>query len=198
MKKILVPILFCLVITVSATAAALISDSSALQTRLVRLHVVANSDSQQDQDIKLKVRDAVLGSIRQGMESAADAQEAREYLIKQIPKIEEAANRCLKALGCQDTVSVSLCREAFDKRIYDTFSLPAGFYQALRVTIGEGKGHNWWCVAFPELCLPAVSRDVEAVAADAGLSQGLARTITGKYELRFYLLDLLGKWQTGR
>ncbi len=196
MKKLWLTILFCLSLGVGAYTCSLISDQRSLQEDLIRLHVVANSDSQEDQAIKLKVRDAVLTSIQEAMANVGDAQQAKAYLAENLPKIEGAANACLKALGCDDHAVVSLCKEVFDKRIYDTFSLPAGIYEALRVTIGEGEGHNWWCVAFPTLCIPAASADVEAVAADAGLSETAQGAITGRYQLRFYFLDLLGKLET--
>ena len=196
MKKLLHSVLFCGALAASLFVFTLFSDRQALQQELIRLHVVADSDEPEDQAVKLKVRDAVLESIREGMESAASAEEAKQYLTDNLPKIQKAANDTLKALGCEDCALVSLCKEAFDKRVYDTFSLPSGIYEALRITIGDGEGHNWWCVAFPTLCVPAVSEGMEAVAADAGLSQSLRGAMTGRYELRFYLLDLLGRLQT--
>ena len=197
MKKVFVSLLFCLTLAGSIYAGTLFLDREALQTQLIRLHVVANSDEEADQALKLRVRDAVLSSIQEDLKQVGNAEAAKDYLLENLPKIERAANETLKALGCGDQAKVSLCREAFEKRIYDTFSLPAGIYEALRVTIGEGKGHNWWCVAFPSLCLPAASRDVEAMAEDAGLPESLRGAMTGRYELRFFFLDLLGKRDVG-
>ena len=196
MKKLLIPLLFCFSLAVSVFTVSLLSDRHALREELIRLHVVADSDSQEDQALKLQVRDAVLLSIREGMAQAGDAQAARDYLLENLPKIQAAAKDCLQRLGCDDSVSVTLCKEDFPRRLYDTFALPAGIYEALRVTIGEGRGHNWWCVAFPSLCVPAVSRDMEAVAADAGLRDSLTGAMTGRYEVRFFLLDLLGRLET--
>ena len=193
MKKSMGAVIFCAALAVSVFAFSLLSDSRALKQELVRLHVVAASDEEADQAIKLKVRDAVLSSIREGMEQAGNAQEARAYLEENLPKIQRTADRCLKSLGCTDPVSVTLMLEKFPKRLYDTFALPAGIYESLRVTIGEGQGHNWWCVAFPQLCMPAASGDMEAVAAQAGLSESLRGAMTGRYEIRFFLLDLLGR-----
>ena len=198
MKKVFLSLLFCLVAAGSAVTAGLLQDQHSLQEELIRLHVVAASDSEEDQAVKLRVRDEVLDTIQEAMASAGDPQAAEAYLKENLPRIEAAANSTLQALGAGDSASVTLCREAFQKRIYDTFSLPAGIYESLRVTIGEGQGHNWWCVAFPTLCMPAVSRDVETIAADAGLSPALAEAITGRREVRFYLLDLLGRLSAGR
>ena len=193
MKKLLIPLLFCFSLAVSVFTVSLLSDRHTLQEELIRLHVVADSDSQEDQAIKLQVRDAVLHTIREGMAQAGDAQAAKAYLLENLPKIQFAAKSCLRRLGCEDEISVSLCKEAFPKRFYDTFALPAGIYEALRITIGKGQGQNWWCVAFPALCVPAASRDMETVAADAGFTNSLTGTMTGRYEVRFFLLDLLGK-----
>ena len=90
---------------------------------------------------------------------------------------------------------VSFLKEEFPSRDYDTFSLPSGIYQSLRVTIGEGEGRNWWCVVFPTLCMGASVWDVEEGAAGGGFSQELTDTITGQkeYKIRFYLLDVLGR-----
>ena len=91
----------------------------------------------------------------------------------------------------------TLDKEVFDTRYYDTFTLPAGVYEALRITIGEGEGKNWWCVGFPTLCLPATSEGFEDVAAGAGFPDTLTAALEGErgYRVRFILLDLLGKWQ---
>ena len=198
MKKLMIPLLFCFSLAVSVFTISLLNDRHALQEELIRLHVVADSDSEEDQALKLQVRDAVLHTIREGMAQAGDAQAARTYLLENLPKIQSAAKNCLRRLGCEDAVSVTLCKEDFPKRIYDTFALPAGIYEALRITIGEGQGQNWWCVAFPALCVPAVSRDMETVAADAGFTDSLTGAMTGRYEVRFYLLDLLGRLETAR
>ena len=197
MKKLIASILFCLVAAGSVFGYTLFKDQKALETELVRLHVVANSDSPEDQDIKLRVRDAVLASIGSAMEEAGDGESARAYLRENLPKIQKAANETLKRLGCPDLAEVSLCREDFERRVYDTFSLPAGVYEALRVTIGAGEGHNWWCVAFPQLCVPATAGEVETAAKAAGLPESLGGAMTGRYRLRFYLLDLLGGLETG-
>jgi stage II sporulation protein R len=172
-----------------------ISDRQRLGEELVRLHVVAASDEKWDQELKLRVRDAVSESLRSDLEKIRDAGEAKRYLQEKLPYIREVAQSTLRVFGCQDTVSVSLCREVFDRRVYDTFSLPAGVYDALRIVIGEGQGKNWWCVVFPGLCIPAASEGTAAVAAGAGFPEGLNNTLIGQegYELRFGILDAMGK-----
>ena len=168
----------------------IVTDSQALRENFLRLHVVGASDSKEDQDVKLLVRDAVLASLEEGLDDLTDPAAAYDYVARMLPKVEDAANRCLQAAGFSDTVQVSLTEEAFPTREYDTFSLPAGVYQALRVVIGEGEGKNWWCVVFPQLC---VGEDFVETASVAGLSPELTGTLEGEYELRFWLLEKLGE-----
>ncbi|MBQ7624284.1 MAG: stage II sporulation protein R [Clostridia bacterium] len=120
-----------------------------LQSKLTRLHVVANSDSEEDQALKMRVRDAVLKAAS-GYESVCP---------ELLSDIEKAAQ---DAAG-EYKVSVSCGEEWFDTRRYDTFSLPCGRYNAVRVTIGEGKGKNFWCVVFPPLCAAVSEKELSAV-----------------------------------
>ena len=183
----------CLLLTASVWTWGLIRDRQYLNKKLIRLHVVANSDSEQDQNIKLRVRDAIVTSLSEGMADIADVQAAKAYLRENLPKIEAIANRTLEAAGVDSRAAVTLCKEAFDIRHYDTFTLPAGVYESLRVVIGEGQGKNWWCVAFPSLCMGATSEEFEEAAQTAGMDDTLSETLTGGLRLRFYLLDALGR-----
>ena len=193
MKKLLKRVVLCFLLVCLVYVGALVADRQKLQNELVRLHVVAASDSEEDQAIKLQVRDAVLESLQDGLENATDIEAAKQYIASQLPKLESVANEVLAAAGCGDVATVSLQVEEFAARVYDTFSLPAGLYDSLRITIGEGEGRNWWCVTFPTLCIPATTEGFEAVAAGAGFSEELTGSLTGEYEVRFYLLDLLGQ-----
>ena len=195
MKKMCKRILLCTVIAACVWGWSILCDRQMLNEQLIRLHVVANSDSAQDQQIKLRVRDAVVESFSDAMADFQDISQARAYIEENLPKIQKTANDALEALGCDCEAVVSLGQEVFGTRFYDTFKLPAGVYEALRITIGEGEGKNWWCVVFPTLCVPAASEDFEDVAAGAGFPDGLTAALEGKkgYEIRFYLLDLLGK-----
>lgn len=183
----------CLVFTLGAGIFSLLSDRKKLEEGLIRLHVVANSDSDADQNVKLKVRDAVLDSLRSDLNGIADIDKARAYIRENLPKIQRIANETLEKAGFDQEAVVTLCRETFDRRLYDTFRLPAGVYEALRITIGEGEGHNWWCVAFPSLCLPATSAGFEEAAVEAGFSGAMTKTLAGDYQIRFFLLDVLGR-----
>jgi stage II sporulation protein R len=195
MKRIFKRLLFLSVLVCCFYTGALLADKEMLHDELIRLHVVAASDSAEDQAIKLKVRDAVIASLQQAMSDATDVNQAKEYIQDHLPQIEAAANAVLKELGSKDLATVSFMEEAFPVREYDTFSLPSGVYESLRITIGEGQGKNWWCVVFPSLCFQASSSDVEHVAAGAGFSDGLSNAVTQQqgYRVRFYFLDMLGR-----
>lgn len=129
--------------------------SAAPADHVVRLHVIADSDLPEDQAIKLQVRDAVLTAAHTLLARCADADEAWRVLNDSLPGFLEAASRRLEELGCADDVSVQAGVFAFPDRDYGGVTLPAGDYRALRVIIGSGQGRNWWCVLFPDLCLPA-------------------------------------------
>ena len=190
MKRHLRRIALAAFVVVCVYAWGIVTDSQALHDQLLRLHVVGASDSKEDQDVKLLVRDAVLCSLEEGLQDLTDPAAAYDYVARMLPKVEAAANRCLELAGFDDTVAVSLTEEAFPTRDYDTFSLPAGVYKALRIVIGEGEGKNWWCVVFPQLC---VGEDFVATASVAGFSDELSETLEGKYEIRFWLLEKLGE-----
>lgn len=197
MKKMSQRVLICLFAAAFLWLGSVIADREKLNSDLIRLHVVAASDSAEDQDIKLRVRDAVNESLRQGLEDVADVNQAKTYLQENLGKIEKIANQVLAEAGCADSAVVTLGKEAFDTRYYDTFTLPAGIYEALRITIGEGEGKNWWCVVFPTLCIPATTEGFDQVAAGAGFPDALTAALEGEqgYELRFFLLDWLGEME---
>ena len=168
----------------------------ALAGKLIRLHVVANSDSNYDQAVKLQVRDAVLSETQRLLN---DADNPKQALSDGLGEIEAAAGERLRALGCEVPVRVTLGKEVFPTREYDTFTLPAGVYESLRVSIGAAEGHNWWCVVFPSICLSASMDELEQAAEAAGITEGELRLITGEsegYVLKFKVLELLQELKT--
>ena len=177
-------------LTVSV-GAALQAQQQRMSEKIIRLHVVANSDSSADQAIKLHVRDAVLAAARQALQGAGDPQQA---IAQALPALEAAANAALAAQGSRETARVSFRRELFPTRDYDTFSLPSGVYRSLRVTIGAGGGHNWWCVIFPSLCVPATADGFVQAAEAGGFTRaeiGLMTQADEGYVLKFRSLELL-------
>ena len=194
MKKIAKLIAFGLLLTGAFWLGTVSSDKAVLSEDLIRFHVVADSDSQEDQVIKLKVRDALIEKLESAMENLPDAESAKEYLQAHLPELEKTANEVLSTLKAGYHAVVSLTKEAFPTREYDTFTLPAGVYESLRVTIGSGEGQNWWCVVFPSLCVSASTDGFEDTAVGAGFSDRLAGTLSGQqeYRVRFFILDCFG------
>lgn len=190
MKKLLKLTAFFVLFALLLQVVPLICDRQILDGQLVRLHVVGASDSAEDQSVKLRVRDAVLECVG-SLGNPETVEEAKALLRENLPAIEQAANRALNGL---ETATVTLCREVFPIREYESFTLPSGVYESLRVRIGEAEGRNWWCVVFPSLCLPAAGESLEAVAAGAGFSESLTDAITdSECTVSFFFLDLLGK-----
>lgn len=120
---------------------------------VVRFHVLANSDSEHDQNLKLKVRDEILEYLRPGMEKCQSREEAEKYLISHIDGITKIAEKVINEEGYEYDVKTELSEEQYPVRYYSNAVFPEGIYHSLRVIIGEGEGHNWWCVMYPPLCL---------------------------------------------
>ncbi len=172
-----------------------ISDKILLSRNLIRLHVVGHSNSQQDQAVKLELKDALVAYLQPAVVSCETAEEAYRYLHSHLQGITEFSNGFLDAKGYPYSVQVSMGKEPFGIRHYNGFSLPSGVYQSLRIRIGEAEGQNWWCVVFPSLCVPAAGEDFSSTAAGAGFPETLSGSLSGEpeYELEFYLLDCIGK-----
>ena len=163
-----------------------------LAGEVLRLHVIANSDSDRDQAQKLRVRDAVLKEAEALLEGCSTRQEAEKTLSAGTARLQAAARQVLQAEGSDYPVQVSLEETWFPTKDYEGFSLPCGTYQALRVVIGGGEGHNWWCVVFPPLCLGA-AEDTAQEALAAGVSPEDVELMTGsdgEYVLKFKLVEL--------
>lgn len=171
-------------------AVELLRTQEQLAEKTVRLHVVANSDSAEDQAQKLAVRDAVLPVIAALTADCKTAKQARQILAAHLPELRAAA---MTASGGK-TVTATLTEEPFPTRYYDTFTLPAGTYPSLRIRVGSAQGQNWWCVVFPSLCAAATSDALEQCAAVGGFDEAETELITGgeeKYEIRFKCFEWL-------
>ena len=164
-----------------------------LASQVIRLHVLANSDSEEDQALKLEVRDRVLEKTRALLAEETDPQAAAVLLNQHLDDIAQTAAQEIAAQGYGYQVEVRLEQTWFPTRQYQGIALPAGDYLALRVLIGAAEGHNWWCVVFPSLCLPAVSeRALEASTLTPGQISLLQEEDTS-YVFRFKALEL---WQS--
>ncbi len=165
---------------------------SSLEDKTLRLHILANSDAREDQEQKLRLRDRILEEVHSITAHCRDMEEAERVLRTMLPQLEETAGAYLAAEGSSYGVSVALCRESFPTRQYDTFSLPAGEYHALRIVIGEGKGKNWWCVVFPTLCNATDPKELERMAEEGGYEDrelAFIQKEEPKYVLQFKVLE---------
>lgn len=164
-----------------------------LASQVIRLHILANSDSEEDQALKLEVRDRVLETTSALLAGETEPQAAAVLLDQHLDDIAQTAAQEISVQGHDDRVEVRLEQTWFPTRQYQGISLPAGNYLALRVLIGAAEGHNWWCVVFPNLCLPAVSeRALEASTLTPGQISLLQEEETS-YVFRFKTLEL---WQS--
>lgn len=172
-------------------ASALGAEQDALAEKVVRLHVVANSDSEADQTLKLQVRDAILADAASEL-AGLSREEALEQLTQDLPHLGEIAAQTVGEQGYDYPVTVSLKEERFPTKRYDDFALPAGEYMALRVQIGSGEGHNWWCVVFPPLCMGSVEEAAELDDRDRALITGE----TEGYVVKFRAMELWEEFKT--
>lgn len=195
MKKITKLLCLCLTFVCLFLLGGLIADKQELSQGVVRLHVIANSDSQVDQAQKLVVKDALVDYLQPRVMNIDNKEQAMKQLAQELPALQELANDTLARIGSSHRAKVSLNETFFGTRDYETFSLPAGVYDTLRVQIGSAEGKNWWCVVFPSLCLPATTDGFASTAAASGFDEGLTNTLqkADGYEIRFFLLDCIGK-----
>ncbi|MBQ4297709.1 MAG: stage II sporulation protein R [Clostridia bacterium] len=194
MKRLLA---FCSFVLICAL---LVGGAEAAQFRgqFIRLHILANSDSAADQEIKLALRDALLEKYGETLFDAGDRERAEEKLREKLGEIEAFCAAKTAELGAPTAVSVCYGEEYYERRVYRSISLPAGRYSSLRIVLGEGKGQNWWCVLFPPLCLGAASgAEEEQAYLDAGFSPETYSVVSngrsGKYKIRFRLFEWFGK-----
>ncbi len=181
---------FILSFTLEGFAAA-----NEVRRECLRLHILADSDSEEDQAVKLLVRDMLLEKGGELFTSALSAEEAAAEILENKRELEAAADRVLQENGFSYTAEISVEREYFTTRQYDGVRLPAGEYLACKVILGEGNGHNWWCIMFPPLCLPAASEsavegsdDVYSVFGENGAA---LVTEKGGYKIKFRIVEIV-------
>ena len=172
---------------------------AALADKVIRLHVIANSDSPADQALKLQVRDRILAEAEDLFDQSLTVDEARAVLTDQLAGLAAAGAEVVGEAGYDYPVTASLEEDVwFPTKTYTDFALPAGNYTALRIVIGEGGGQNWWCVVFPPLCLGSVTETVEETAAAGGFSEDEIALITGEDEGYVVKFRLMEWWDTFR
>lgn len=195
-KKILV--LGCVLILCLAVCNILpIHGEEKIYESVVRLHVLANSDSDDDQALKLKVRDEILAHVSPLVIDCKSREEAIKILQGELEEIKKAAREVVLSEGYDYSVDVTLTLEDYPTRNYEAMSFPSGQYVSLRVLIGEAEGQNWWCVLFPPLCLSSASEKSanEDAFIAVGLNSDQYKIITEsdntKYQLRFKILEVI-------
>lgn len=197
MKKAVFPILTVFLVTVILVTAICVfptEDEAGIYDRVIRLHVIANSDSAEDQTLKLAVRDAILEKVSTATEGCESREAAENVISSMLPEIVWEAENILRENGSDYTVHAVIGKEKYPTREYGDIRLPAGSYSSLRVTVGEGEGKNWWCVLFPPLCTGTAKADDTLVA--AGFTPGEVRILTDsespEYILKFRILEIIG------
>ena len=189
-----------LLVTMMALSFLPVHGERAVYDTVVRLHVLANSDSDADQALKLKVRDGVLEAAAPYVGGCKTQAEAVEVLTAHLTELEAAASAVISSEGYDYPVTVLLGEEDYPTRVYESCAFPAGTYVSLRVLIGTGEGQNWWCCLFPPLCLSAATakQDNEDAFIRVGLTKDQYGIITEtgktKYKVRFKLLEVLEDW----
>ena len=169
-------------------------EQAALADKLIRLHIVANSDSAEDQALKLRVRDRVLEEASALLPGGGGAEAAAAARSRARPARARAGAEVVRAAGYDYAVTAALEEDVwFPTKTYTDFALPQGRYTALRVVIGEGGGQNWWCVVFPPLCLGSVTETVQEAAGLGELEEGDVALMTGEsegYVVKFKAIEL--------
>ena len=198
-KRFCVAIVILLVVMMAVSFLPVHGEQEVYDT-VVRLHVLANSDGEEDQALKLTVRDAMLEAAAPYLEGCTTQEEAIRSLTLHLSDLEAVAAETITAEGYDYPVTVLLGEEDYPTRTYETCAFPAGTYVSLRVCIGDAEGQNWWCCLFPPLCLTAAS--AKSDNEDAFIQVGLTKdqygiiTETGKtkYKVRFKILEVIEDW----
>ncbi|OOB76307.1 peptidase [Clostridium haemolyticum] len=163
------------------------ASQKSIANKLIRFHVIANSDSTEDQALKLKVRDEILEYISPKLKNSKSIEESRQIIKENSEVINAIAKKTIQKNGYTYTVKTELSHENFPVKTYGDITLPQGDYEAYRVIIGNGKGHNWWCVMFPPLCFTDITKgEVELQKTDEMMKKTLTKEeyklVNNKYE----------------
>lgn len=155
---------------------------------VLRLHILANSDTNEDQELKLLVRDEITKECKELFTEAQSLEEAKEITLENLEELNKTATTVIKEQGKDYTVSVQLCEEYFNTRYYGSVTMPAGKYTALQIKIGKAKGENWWCVLYPSLCV-GTSTDYESFEENLTPQECSVVSSGNKYEFKFKIVE---------
>lgn len=194
MKRLELAMLIGMIIAVFSTGfCSFAEEYEDITDTVFRLHILANSDSPEDQELKLKIRDAILNECSYLFENCNNAEESAEIAEKNMKLIKETAERVVFENGKSYAIDCEIDEMFFDKRVYNSITMPAGEYTALRIKIGEAKGKNWWCVMFPPLCIPVATGVIEEYDDVFTAEEIEMLNNPENYECKFYILELIDK-----
>lgn len=183
--SLLIALIICGVLNINAFS----QQCDSIREKMLRMHVIANSNSEEDQQLKLKVRDAVLSAGKDVFDGSVTSDDAKEKITPHIDYLEKVALNTIKNEGFDYNVKITVENEYFNTRTYDnSVTLPAGNYNAIKVIIGDGKGQNWWCVMFPPMCLPTSVAECE-ISDVLTESETEIVTETEKYKFKFKIVE---------
>ena len=193
--------LFCIItLTVMVMGVLPIHGEEKIYDDVLRLHVIAKSDSKEDQELKLKVRDSVLSTVSEMLSDSKNFDDALSVISRpeNLDAIKAAASKTVFDEGYDYTVTVTVGKERYPKKNYESLAFPSGTYSSLRVELGESEGQNWWCVLFPRLCLGAASESNEDCFIQAGFTPEQYKTVTQtdetQYEVKFKILEIISSF----
>lgn len=188
--KIFVPI-FLVILLITSYIVPFVETSDKISNEVFRLHILANSDTEEDQNLKLKVRDEILKSSQDLFFNCNTLEDVINVSTKNVDYFKSIAEKCIKDNGYNYNVNVYVDKEYFNTREYEKITLPSGIYNALKIEIGTAKGHNWWCVMFPAICLSAVSdEEIYEILDDDEIK---LINSNEKYEIRFKIVEIYAK-----
>jgi len=188
-KKIKISVTVGIIVAILFSICSFAKTSEEIRSDVLRLHVIANSDTSVEQNLKLRLRDYILQEGKDIFNGSVNVENAVEKIEPVLPELEKSAKAFVNQAGFDYDVKISLSNEYFTTRTYETVTLPAGKYLALRVVIGSGEGHNWWCVMFPPMCVPAADKkdEIENVFSEKEIKLVESKP---KYEPRFKVVEI--------
>lgn len=192
MKLLIKSLCIAFVLTVIYSVIPFQTECEQISTEVFRLHILANSDSEEDQALKLKVRDALLEYTDKLFDDAKDRNDAENIAKENIETLQSVAQNTVYKNSCNYTVNAEVVKMYFNTRYYENYTMPAGMYDALRITIGSGKGHNWWCVMYPSICISSAIDNDEKV--EKTFSENQQEIVRGnEYEYKFKVVEIFEK-----
>lgn len=193
MKLLIKSACIAFVLTVIYSVIPFEAQCSELSQDVFRLHILANSDSEADQSLKIKVRDKVLDYTEDLFNSANSKEEAESIISDNLQSISNVAYQTVLDNGYDYAVTAEITNMYFTTRYYEGYTLPSGMYDALRITIGEGEGHNWWCVMYPSICISS-AEDKESKAKEALDDDEYNIVCNEQYQYKFKVVEMFEKF----